>query len=231
MKGAPESLLAAASAVFAQKGFQDANVAEICRKAGVNIAAISYYFGGKKKLYINVLDHAFAVAEQEFPLCRAAAGAICPRERLAAFILAQFRRTSCDGPAGHFSRILVHEMTNPSFAHEQIIQKNIAPLRDYLDGLLREILPVGIREEYIWVCHFNIVSLFSFPMIMRTVHHPKRKKHMPPPPQAEEMARSATLFAFGGIDAIILAAGKGDAPPAMPPPPDHSRHGGGGMNR
>lgn len=221
MKDTPDVLLAAAAAIFAKNGFQDANVVEICKLAGVNIAAISYHFGGKKKLYLKVLNYASSLADKEYSLYVDKKYVACPRERLAAFILAQFQRSSCDGVAGYFSRLLVHEMTNPTFAHEHIFHRTIAPMRDYLDNLLREILPKDIPEEYVWICHINIVSLFNFPMIMRTIHHFRMKKrgHVPPPPEA--MAASATLFAFGGIDAIAKAAAKGHCPPALPLPPDY----------
>ena len=44
-------LLEAAGAVFAEAGYRDATVREICRRAHANIAAINYHFGDKEKLY------------------------------------------------------------------------------------------------------------------------------------------------------------------------------------
>jgi TetR/AcrR family transcriptional regulator, regulator of cefoperazone and chloramphenicol sensitivity len=40
-----------ATHVFAEKGYAKASTREICAAAGVNIAAINYYFGGKAGLY------------------------------------------------------------------------------------------------------------------------------------------------------------------------------------
>ncbi len=219
MNKTPKALVEAASVIFAQKGFQDANVVDICKKAKANIAAINYHFGGKKKLYLEVLAHTGRMADMTYPLIVDAHHIPEPRQRLAHFILAQFLRGACRGSAGHFSRLLVHEMTNPSFAHNHLLRQRIRPMRDYLDTVLREILPSNIPEAYVWACHLNIVSLFNFPMIIGTVHHFKRVKGRPSPPPPEEMARSATLFAFGGIDAIIRAAEQGDTPPALFPPP------------
>ncbi len=221
MKNTPEALIEAASAVFAQKGFQNANVEDICKQAGANLSAINYHFGGKKKLYLRVLAEASALADRDIPLLTEAPAGVCPRERLAAFMTSQFLRISCDGPAGRFSRMLVHEMTNPSFAHDHIHQRYISRMRNYLDALLRELLPTDIPDPFVWVCHFNIVSLFTFPMIIRTIHHSNSRKKHPNPPAPEDMARSAISFALGGIDAIIDAAAKGQAPPAIFPPPDH----------
>ena len=46
-----KKLLAAAGRVFAEKGYRDATIAEICRLAGTNIAAVNYHFSDKETLY------------------------------------------------------------------------------------------------------------------------------------------------------------------------------------
>ncbi|HSO08870.1 MAG TPA: TetR family transcriptional regulator, partial [Desulfoprunum sp.] len=57
--GTREKLLSAASDVFVDKGFRDATVAEICRRAGANISAVNYYFGSKEALYQEAWRHSF----------------------------------------------------------------------------------------------------------------------------------------------------------------------------
>ena len=44
-------LLAAALKLFAEKGFANTSTRQLAAAAGVNIAAISYYFGDKAGLY------------------------------------------------------------------------------------------------------------------------------------------------------------------------------------
>ncbi len=54
-KTSPDKILLAATELFARNGFSSVSIKEIANSSGVNSALISYYFGGKKKLYQEVL--------------------------------------------------------------------------------------------------------------------------------------------------------------------------------
>ena len=62
-----KKLLKAASEVFAEKGYRDATIAEICRRAQSNVAAVNYHFGSKDELYIAVWKNAFEEALRIYP--------------------------------------------------------------------------------------------------------------------------------------------------------------------
>jgi len=49
-------ILLAAKSLFATKGFEGASVREVCEAAGVNVALVSYHFGGKEKLFQALFD-------------------------------------------------------------------------------------------------------------------------------------------------------------------------------
>lgn len=55
-----EALLAAAADLFAERGYEGVPVWAIAQKAGVNKAMISYHFGGKRNLYLAIVDATFA---------------------------------------------------------------------------------------------------------------------------------------------------------------------------
>jgi AcrR family transcriptional regulator len=60
-KSTRERVLEAACQIFADKGFHNTTVADICEKAEANIAAVNYHFGDKESLYDAVWHHAFEI--------------------------------------------------------------------------------------------------------------------------------------------------------------------------
>jgi AcrR family transcriptional regulator len=55
-----EALLEAGTELFAERGYDGVPVSVIAHKAGVNKAMINYHFGGKRKLYLAILNATFA---------------------------------------------------------------------------------------------------------------------------------------------------------------------------
>jgi AcrR family transcriptional regulator len=49
-------LVRTAAKMFSEKGFDAVSTRDLCSAAGVNVASISYYFGGKEGLYLAVFD-------------------------------------------------------------------------------------------------------------------------------------------------------------------------------
>jgi len=58
--GTREALLAAGTELFAEHGYDGVPVAVVADRAGVNKAMISYHFGGKRQLYLTIVDATFA---------------------------------------------------------------------------------------------------------------------------------------------------------------------------
>ena len=79
-------LLDAGLAVFSEVGYHGATIREIAGRAGTNIAAISYHFGGKDGLYAEVVRSAFAEAAGDSP--DSVNGAETPDDELRRFVRA-----------------------------------------------------------------------------------------------------------------------------------------------
>lgn len=57
-------ILLAAKQLFAQQGLEGTSVREICDLAGVNVSALSYYFGGKEKMFLALFEEFFPDVEK-----------------------------------------------------------------------------------------------------------------------------------------------------------------------
>ncbi len=54
------ALLEAAAVLFAEHGFEGVSVEDVADRARVNKALVSYHFGGKRGLYVAVLESGFS---------------------------------------------------------------------------------------------------------------------------------------------------------------------------
>jgi TetR/AcrR family transcriptional regulator len=73
------ALMAAGSELFSERGFDGVAIEDLAARAGFNKALVSYHFGGKRGLYVAILDSAFAAMagrlkaiEADAPSARAA---------------------------------------------------------------------------------------------------------------------------------------------------------------
>ena len=65
-----EKILAAATEIFAAKGFLRATVREICAKAKVNLALVNYHFESKEKLYEAVVEQRTSLRKPKISIPR-----------------------------------------------------------------------------------------------------------------------------------------------------------------
>jgi AcrR family transcriptional regulator len=158
-----ERLLTAAGEIFAEKGFRDTTVAEICRKAGTNIAAVNYHFGSKEVLYREAWRHAFHESIEAHPPEGGVPETAPPEERLQAQVSALVRRmTDRNNRAYSF---LYREYANPTDLLA-LIRKEIKPIQQRTRRLLRELLGPSVGEKEILFCEMAIIGQCTNPMLV-----------------------------------------------------------------
>jgi AcrR family transcriptional regulator len=72
---ARQRILHAALEVFAERGFEGARTREIAERAGANLGLVSYYFGGKERLWRESVALAFGELAAEIAVIQIPAGA------------------------------------------------------------------------------------------------------------------------------------------------------------
>lgn len=156
---ARERLLLAAEAEFAEHGYEGATVREITRRAGVNIAAVSYYFGDKERLYVEAVKYAHNCATNDQPMPEPPADAT-PVQLLEVFIRELVRRMH-EPVRATAMQLVMREMTNPGKAAHVVVDEFIRPMAFALRERLRAVLP-GIDEKRLLMTGFSVIGQCLF---------------------------------------------------------------------
>jgi AcrR family transcriptional regulator len=154
--GTRQRLLESACRVFAQKGYRDATIAEICEQAGANIAAVNYHFGDKARLYVEAWRHSFHVSVAAHPPDGGVGEDAPPEAQLRARVGALLRRIS-DETSCEFS-IICTELANPTGLLQEAMRDTIQPLREKMTALVREFLGPHASDLQVHFCQVSIMS-------------------------------------------------------------------------
>ncbi|RMD86481.1 MAG: DUF1956 domain-containing protein [Alphaproteobacteria bacterium] len=147
--GARERLIAAGLAVFGEYGFHAATTRRIAERAGVNLAAIPYYFGTKENLYLAVAEHIARKARSHMEPALAAVERVLQApdpggEALTAALLslldrfAQFLLSPRASP--EMGRFVLMEQLAPSAAFDILFENAMRHLQRAVAAVLGQLL-------------------------------------------------------------------------------------------
>jgi AcrR family transcriptional regulator len=151
-----DRLLEAARAAFADKGYHRATVAEICKRAGANIAAVNYYFRSKEGLYVEAWREAFARSLAAHPPDGGVAADAPPEDRLRARILAMMRRVA--DPKSQEIDIIHKELAAPTGLLADVMTRMIEPVREGFAAVVRDLLGQGASSRRALLCQRSITT-------------------------------------------------------------------------
>jgi AcrR family transcriptional regulator len=135
-----QRLLQAAVQVFAEKGYEGATVRDICRLAGVNLAAVNYHFRDKERLYIEAVKSACQRQGEANPLPDWPPGTPAV-VKLRQFIHIIVCRMLDDHGSPWQRQLFLRELAQPTAACEEVVRERIRPDALVLAGILDELLP------------------------------------------------------------------------------------------
>ena len=127
-------LIEAASAIFAERGYQSATTREICIQARANAAAVNYHFGDKLGLYKAALKS--VISRKDSSVERLALSAMAPELALRAFIQAMFDHIAGSDFVDQYTRIMAHELSEPTPGLALVVDQIIAPRAKLLSGIV-----------------------------------------------------------------------------------------------
>src|SRR5437868_13927557 len=187
------SILAHATNVFYEKGYEGASMRDLSRASGMSLAGMYYYFESKEKLLYLIQRHTFNTIVKQ--LRRKLDSAINPEERIRVLIF------------NHLEYFLANQKAMKVLSHEDDVLKN---------GFGSKI--AGIKREYYRICvdllekfkeakglefksRIAVLSLFGMMNWIYTWHNPRVDANA-----AELAGQMGDIFLRG-----ILAAGPGKA--------------------
>ena len=136
---AKERILLAAGREFAEHGRDAATVRDICLAAGVNLAAVNYHFGDKKRLYIESVKHAQRERMRQVPEPVWAPGTSAA-EKLRDFVGNMLERMlGLDQPLWQ-ARLMLREILNPTEACRELVEDYFRPHFELLLAILDELV-------------------------------------------------------------------------------------------
>lgn len=153
-----QRLLEAAGEVFAEQGFRNARVREICQRAGANVAAVNYHFGDKQRLYAAVMEYAQALALEKYPLIQGESTDVPAAERLRAFIHYVLSSFFDKGAPAWPGKLMAWEMIEPTSALDIVVQNIILPMAGKLGAIVRELLGPPVSDDLVHRCQISIIG-------------------------------------------------------------------------
>lgn len=193
-----ERILAAAEALFAQRGFDGASLRQLTASAGVNLAAVNYHFGSKEKLVEQVFKRRLDALNQH-RLAELAKVAGQPNTTLDDVLAAYIRpalELSHEGNGSLFMRVLARAFAEHDDTLRQFLSDNYGHVMRQFTAEFARLLPHLEKAELYW--RIDLVTgalthaMSGFGMI-------QRKDNVSEQQHREQTAAHLIRFAAAGL--------------------------------
>ncbi|HEY6640804.1 TetR/AcrR family transcriptional regulator [Povalibacter sp.] len=199
-------LLEVAGQVFAAQGYERATSKEICRRAGANIAAVNYHFGGKDGLYAAVLEEAHARLISIDVVASATGGKADPATKLRTLLSRIVGEiASRDGGAWEL-RILSREILSPTPLMGPMLSNQVAPKAKLVRAMIGDVLELPSTHPAV---SRTVISLMGPCVMLLMVSKDVLGKVLPALDlDAPSLVEHLVTFAVGGMKAVAAKAKK-----------------------
>ncbi len=204
-------LLEAAGLIFSEKGFERATAREICDFARVNSAAVNYYFGGKRPLYVEVLREAHRRLVN-FGAVKAVAEDIhATEETLEGFFTGLLHSVLDPSPAGWVVRVIMREMASQTDALAELAELQIRPTAILFRTIIARLMDLPVDHEAVVRGTLSTVGQFIFVFQNRQVIELINPGLDLRGEGIDRMARHIWRFTVAGLRAVAADIERGDS--------------------
>lgn len=196
-------LLEAAVEVFAEKGYRDATLREICRRAGANNAAINYHFRDKEHLYLAVIE--FIVQDVWAHMPYSAAGPSAPAEVRFGRFVHGFLQDLVKDRSPKRIMLITREFVEPTRGLDLVAERIAEPLLEELQSILRELIGPSATEEEVFDCAVSVFGQCNEYLRGQAILRRLGPYKVLDEPGVERLAEHITRFSLAGIRAIAAS--------------------------
>ncbi|MDE3054437.1 MAG: CerR family C-terminal domain-containing protein [Gemmatimonadota bacterium] len=204
-------LLDAGMRLFAEHGYHNVSVRDLCTDAGANVAAVNYHFGGKLGLYREVVGAAITAIRSVSETLIFAPDGVPAEDRLRRYVQASLPLIAGRDPrvnaarASWIHQLMRHETSDPTPIAAWIAEQAFMPRVEYLRRIMGELLGCSPNDPRVRRCVMSVQSqlLFYAPDKFR------ESAFKGWPPNAAELARAADHIAEFSLAGIRRIATRG----------------------
>jgi AcrR family transcriptional regulator len=193
-----ERLMTAAERLFAERGFRQVTVRDICREARANVAAVNYHFGDKLGLYREIMQVAILAMQDATNAAREAGAGQPPEEQLRRYVSLFLRRLLATGQ-NTIHKLIDREMSEPTAALDDLVRDGMRPRLEYLCGIVSAMLQRAPTDRTVFLCVMSIQSQTIMYARSGAVAGRLGFSGTPSPSGIDEIAHHITEFSLAGI--------------------------------
>jgi AcrR family transcriptional regulator len=208
--------IAAAGPIFADRGYEGATVRKICDAAGVNLASVNYYFGDKRKLYVETVQTAYRESTQQTSVPKLNTSSSAEDRLRYAVVSLVHQLVKTDNKPWQL-RLMMREVIQPTEVGREIIQRAFRPIFQQFIEIVGELTPNDTPLHVKQLIVLSIVGQVIYhrnsrDVVTQLVSPEKAQEHF----SVEKLAQHIFEFSLAAIQGMKVSQAKdGNSEPSL----------------
>ncbi len=200
--GTRQRLLEVAAEEFAEHGFHNTRVRDICARADANVAAVNYHFRDKMGLYEEALRYAFLAMTRGAPAGQGPGDVPPAPVRLRAFVTDLVSQFLSEGRTAMYAKLVTREMVDATASVSRVIEEGIRPQVEFLLATVGELLGPGADDQVVRRCASSIIGQCLFYHTARPAVLQLPLEEKLDPDAVEPIASHIAAFSLAAIERL-----------------------------
>ncbi len=200
-----EKIIDAASEIFAEKGYQNTTIRDICQKADIYQLSINYHFGCKENLFKEVLIKTYEDTEEI--VVREKIKNLPPEKQLEEIIKTRVSSIFNQGKQGRYFKISAKELSNNFDLINEIMNPFLTTHINFIKEVFSNISNNKLDEFELNYCAYLLISHISAFCIHYKATLFVFETTEPTNDQLEMFVEQVKTFVLGGVEKLINQKG------------------------